>query len=194
MRLAAAARSASIIHLTDTGSLSYTTLKVETIGRGAGLRGGTTSLDGQGLSGDESNPPTGWGRIIPPHMANALKLAPIVAFLATSNAHQAKLFYCDALGLELVGEDPFALVFDAAGTMLRISIVEKAVIAPYTALGWRVSDIAAATRDLRSRGVSFERYSGMNQDETGVWQSPGGARIAWFKDPDGHTLSITQFS
>jgi catechol 2,3-dioxygenase-like lactoylglutathione lyase family enzyme len=133
------------------------------------------------------------GCIIPSRMANALESTPIVAFLATSNSSPSKSFYRDVLGLKLISEDQFALVFDAAGTMLRISIVQKAVITPYTVLGWQVSDVLATTKELQSRGVRFERYPGMKQDELGVWQSPSGAKIAWFKDPDGHTLSVTQF-
>jgi len=126
-------------------------------------------------------------------MASPLEAAPIVAFLATSNSNRAKDFYRDVLGLKLASEDPFALVFDAAGTMLRIAIVQKVVLAPYTVLGWRVSDMLATAKELRRRGVTFEQYPGMKQDELGVWHSPSGALVAWFTDPDGHTLSITQF-
>jgi catechol 2,3-dioxygenase-like lactoylglutathione lyase family enzyme len=63
--------------------------------------------------------------------------------------------------------------------------------AGYTVLGWQVPDIVDAVKRLRKAGVRFERYDGMGQDKLGVWQSPSGARIAWFKDPDGNTLSIT---
>jgi catechol 2,3-dioxygenase-like lactoylglutathione lyase family enzyme len=116
----------------------------------------------------------------------------VMAFLATSNAAQARAFYTEVLGLALVSDTGFALVFDANGTMLRVQKVE--VVAPhrYTALGWLVADIAATIAGLSSRGVTFERYEGLEQDALGVWQSPSGAQVAWFKDPDDNVLSLTQ--
>jgi len=117
----------------------------------------------------------------------------IIGFVATSDADRAKKFYRDTLGLPLVSEEmPFALVFDAHGTMLRVTVVEKVVPAGYTVLGWQVPNIAAAAEALSQAGVRFERYAGMQQDEFGIWRSPGGASVAWFKDPDGNTLSISQ--
>jgi catechol 2,3-dioxygenase-like lactoylglutathione lyase family enzyme len=117
----------------------------------------------------------------------------IIGFVATSDPDRAKKFYRDTLGLPLVSEEmPFALVFDAHGTMLRVTIVEKVVSAGYTVLGWQVPNIVAAAKALSQAGVRFERYSGMQQDELGIWSSPGGASVAWFKDPDGNTLSISQ--
>lgn len=102
-------------------------------------------------------------------------------------------FYRDMLGLPLVSEEmPFALVFDAHGTTLRVTVVEKVVPAGYTVLGWQVPNIVAAAKALSQAGVRFERYSGMQQDEVAIWSSPGGASVAWFKDPDGNTLSISQ--
>jgi catechol 2,3-dioxygenase-like lactoylglutathione lyase family enzyme len=117
----------------------------------------------------------------------------IIAFVATRDPDRARTFYRDTLGLTLVSEDPFALVFDAHGTMLRVTTVTHVAAAAYTVLGWRVPNIMTASNDLRNAGVTFERYAGMGQDERGVWKSPSGARVAWFKDPDGNTLSITQF-
>jgi catechol 2,3-dioxygenase-like lactoylglutathione lyase family enzyme len=117
----------------------------------------------------------------------------IVAFAATSRPARARRFYHDTLGLRFVSEDEFALVFDANGTMLRVSIVREVVAATYTVLGWQVPDIVAAAKRLRSAGVRLRRYSGMGQDKQGIWTSPSGARVAWFKDLDGNTLSITQF-
>ena len=116
----------------------------------------------------------------------------IIAFVATRDPDRAKTFYRDTLGLPLVSEDPFALVFDAHGTMLRVTTVPQVAVAAYTVLGWRVPNIVTAARDLQKAGVTFERYAGMRQDERGVWKSPSGALVAWFKDPDGNTLSITQ--
>jgi len=116
----------------------------------------------------------------------------LAAFVATRDAARAKAFYGDVLGLRLVDEDGFALTFDANGTTLRVSIVEQVTVAPYTVLGWRVPDVGAAAQGLAARGVAFERYPFLEQDARGVWTAPGGARIAWFKDPDGNTLSIAE--
>lgn len=117
----------------------------------------------------------------------------LVAFVATCNPGRAKEFYRDRLGLKLLSEDPFALVFDAAGTMLRISTVQELAPAKYTVLGWEASDIVHTAQQLQEAHVNLERYPGMQQDELGIWKSPSGARVAWFKDPDGNTLSVTQF-
>jgi len=117
----------------------------------------------------------------------------IIGFVATSAPDRAKKFYRDTLGLRLVSEEmPFALVFDAHGTMLRVTIVKKVSPAGYTVLGWQVPNISAAAKALQEAGVRFERYQGMEQDDLGIWSSPGGGKVAWFKDPDGNTLSISQ--
>jgi catechol 2,3-dioxygenase-like lactoylglutathione lyase family enzyme len=122
-----------------------------------------------------------------------LKANPIIAFVATTNPSRAKEFYAKTLGLRLVSEDAFALVFDAGGTMLRVATVQQLQPAGYTVLGWIVPDIAKEIRDLVKRGVKFKRYDWMEQDELGIWSSPSGAKIAWFEDPDGNTLSLTEF-
>jgi catechol 2,3-dioxygenase-like lactoylglutathione lyase family enzyme len=117
----------------------------------------------------------------------------LVAFVSAIDAARAREFYRDVLGLRLVHESPLALEFDANGTMLRVTIVRRVDPAAYTVLGWAVADIAKAVDALSSRGVRFLRYEGINQDERGIWLSPGGGRIAWFADPEGNTLSLTQF-
>lgn len=122
-----------------------------------------------------------------------LKSQPIVAFVATTDPKRAKAFYAKTLGLRLVSEDGFALAFDAGGTMLRVAIVKTLQPAGYTVLGWIVPDIVKAVRDLVKRGVIFQRYEGMPQDDLGIWSSPSGARVAWFSDPGGNTLSLTEF-
>jgi len=122
-----------------------------------------------------------------------LGLQKLIAFVATRDPNPAKAFYRDTLDLKLVSEDQFALVFEAAGTMLRVTTVQELAPAKYTILGWQVSDIIGVAKRLRKKGVNFEHYPGMKQDEIGIWNSPSGARVAWFKDPDGNTLSITQF-
>ena len=117
----------------------------------------------------------------------------VIAFVATTDPARAKKFYRDTLRLRLVSEDPFALVFDVNGTMLRVATVHQLSPAQYTVLGWRVPDIVAAVKSVEAAGVQLQRYPEMTQDELGIWTSPGGGRIAWFKDPDGNTLSLTQF-
>jgi catechol 2,3-dioxygenase-like lactoylglutathione lyase family enzyme len=117
----------------------------------------------------------------------------IVAFVDIVAVERAKSFYRDTLGLRLISEDlPFALVFDANGTMLRLSIVKAHVPKPGTVLGWQVTDIASAVQDLARAGVQFERYDFLQQDEAGIWASPTAAKVAWFKDPDGNVLSLSE--
>jgi predicted enzyme related to lactoylglutathione lyase len=116
----------------------------------------------------------------------------VVAFVAATDLARARAFYADALGLTVLNEDSYACTFSAHGTILRVSRVDEIFIAPYTVLGWSVSDIAATVRSLTEAGVAFERFASMEQDGLGVWDAPGGARVAWFKDPDGNTLSVTQ--
>lgn len=117
----------------------------------------------------------------------------LIAFVSTTDAARARRFYEDTLGLPLMDQTPFALVFQAHGTMLRVTVAERTVPAPYTVLGWGVADIAAMILELGARGVAFIRYEGMDQDELGVWRAPSGAKIARFKDPDANILSLTQF-
>jgi len=117
----------------------------------------------------------------------------IIAFVSTSDPDRAKKFYRDILGLRLVSEElPFALVFDVHGIMLRVTIVEKVKPAGYTVLGWQVPKIKQAAKALTKAGVVFERFPGMEQDDLGIWSSPSGAKVAWFKDADGNTLSISE--
>jgi catechol 2,3-dioxygenase-like lactoylglutathione lyase family enzyme len=116
-----------------------------------------------------------------------------IAFVATTKPEAARHFYETMLGLHFVTDDQFALVFDLNGRMLRIFKVDALAPAKHTVLGWDVPDIAAAVDQLTGRGVTFDRFEGMTQDARGIWRSPSGAQIAWFKDPDGNALSLTQF-
>ncbi len=123
-----------------------------------------------------------------------LESADLVAFVGVGDLERARQFYGDALGLPLRDESPLALVADVGASGLRITRVDRPVAAPYTVLGWRVTDIAVTIDSLVGRGVVFTRYEGMDQDDRGVWTAPGGARIAWFLDPDGNNLSLTEFA
>jgi catechol 2,3-dioxygenase-like lactoylglutathione lyase family enzyme len=122
-----------------------------------------------------------------------LNTAKIISFVATKNPAVAREFYEKTLGLSLVSDDLFALVFNVNGTMLRVAKVQELAPAKHAVLGWDVQDIQATIKELTKRGVHFERYAGLPQDEQGIWKSPAGAKIAWFKDADGNTLSLTQF-
>jgi catechol 2,3-dioxygenase-like lactoylglutathione lyase family enzyme len=108
---------------------------------------------------------------------------------------RARAFYEDVLGLRLVEDaKPFAQVFDANGTMLRVTTVHEHHPAAFTVLGWEVESIESTVEQLTAAGVVFQRYPGLNDsDPLGIWTSPSGARIAWFQDPDGNVLSLTQF-
>jgi catechol 2,3-dioxygenase-like lactoylglutathione lyase family enzyme len=117
----------------------------------------------------------------------------IIGFVTIVDVERAKQFYRDTLGLRLVSEEPpFALVFDAHGIMLRLGMGKELPPAFGTVLGWQVPDAAAAARELQQAGVRFERYDYMKQDDLGIWTAPTGAKVAWFKDPDGNILSISE--
>jgi catechol 2,3-dioxygenase-like lactoylglutathione lyase family enzyme len=114
-------------------------------------------------------------------------------FVATTQPEKARSFYCDVLGLKVEEDSPFALIVSGANATLRIQKVDTFKPLPFTALGWKVDDIKVAAQELQSAGVIFERFEGMSQDDLGVWASPSGAQVCWFKDPDGNVLSLTEF-
>jgi catechol 2,3-dioxygenase-like lactoylglutathione lyase family enzyme len=115
-----------------------------------------------------------------------------VCFIATADAGRARAFYEGQLGLALIQDSGYALVFDAHGTQVRVQRVEAVAPHPYTALGWEVDDIAAQVRALVGNGVVMARFPGLPQDADGIWATQDGSRVAWFHDPDGNTLSISQ--
>jgi catechol 2,3-dioxygenase-like lactoylglutathione lyase family enzyme len=117
----------------------------------------------------------------------------LIAVVPTTDLARAREFYAEPLGLRIAEESPFACVFDANGTMLRLTPVRRLSRVRYTVLGWDVDDIASTVRALAGAGVAFVRYRGMDVDAAGVWTAPSGDRVAWFEDPDGNLLSLTQF-
>jgi len=123
-----------------------------------------------------------------------LASAKLEAFVGTANPQKARHFYETVLGLSLITDAPFALMFESNGTRLLVSKVDEVSPAPYTVLGWTVSDIASMTKTLRKKGVAFERYPYFEQDENDVWVAPSGTKVAWFKDPDGNTLSVSEYA
>ena len=118
----------------------------------------------------------------------------LMAFVPVGDLSAAKSFYGGLLGLRVTEENSYAVVLDAGGTMLRLAQVDGLRPQPFTIAGWQVFDMGRSIDMLERRGVSFIRYEGMDQDAKGVWTTPGGDQIAWFKDPDGNTLSLTCFA
>lgn len=125
-------------------------------------------------------------------MAMDLRSSALVAFLYVADRDRALGFYCDTLGLTLKSSDGFGDFIDAGTSLIRMTVMPDRKSGPHPALGWDVTDIAAAVRQLRDRGVTFTIYEGMGQDDLGIWTAPGGdARVAWFADPDGNVLSLS---
>jgi len=117
----------------------------------------------------------------------------LVAFGATTDASRAARFYGESLGLRVRSDDAFALVLEANGVELRLQKVAAFAPQPFTVLGWQVRDLSTTLEALQGRGVRVERFPGMSQDALGAWDAPSGARVAWFKDPDGNVLSVAQY-
>jgi catechol 2,3-dioxygenase-like lactoylglutathione lyase family enzyme len=113
------------------------------------------------------------------------------AFVSTTRPDAAREFYETKIGLRLLSEDNFGLEFEANGAHLRVSIVEKLTPQPFTVLGWDTDDISSTVSTLMKKGIRFELYSFIEQDEFGIWTAPGGTKVAWFKDPDGNILSVS---
>ncbi len=122
-----------------------------------------------------------------------LNKSKLVSFIATANPAESKTFYQDVIGLTLIAETQFALIFDSNGVTLRIQKVQAVPEVAHTLLGWEVEDMATAVSSLQAKGVQFEQFEGLPQDDDGVW-TIGNEKIAWFKDPDGNTLSINSSS
>ena len=117
---------------------------------------------------------------------------PLIAFIPTQDADRARTFYEQQLGLRFISDDTFAIVMDANGNMVRIVRVGDFTPVPFTILGWEVSDIHQSVAELTTKGLKFTRYPYFEQSPDGVWSAPGGAKVAWFADPDGNTLSLSQ--
>ena len=116
----------------------------------------------------------------------------IVAFVPITDGEKARAFYEGVLGLKFVKDDDFALVFDANGIMVRAAKMKEVKPAQFTILGWQVNGIEDIARELQKKGVHFEVFGFFKQDELGIWTAPTGDKVAWFKDPDGNMLSISQ--
>jgi len=117
----------------------------------------------------------------------------IIAFVPTTDAVKARAFYEGLLGLRFIKDDGFAMVLDANGIMVRVANVPPPFTpAQFTILGWQVSGIENVVRALQKNGVHCEIFGFFKQDELGIWTAPTGDKVAWFKDPDGNVLSVSQ--
>jgi catechol 2,3-dioxygenase-like lactoylglutathione lyase family enzyme len=117
-----------------------------------------------------------------------------IAFIPTAKPDAARAFYEKTLGLRFESADQFAIVFrlGPTGIMLRVTIAPEFTPHPFTIFGWQVDDIVATVTELAAKGVEFTRYGFLDQDERAIWSAPGGTKVAWFRDPDGNTLSLSQ--
>jgi catechol 2,3-dioxygenase-like lactoylglutathione lyase family enzyme len=133
-----------------------------------------------------------WESKIPFWEAEMLASNKMIGFVPTKDAQKARAFYEGSLGFQFVSDDPFALVMRAGETMVRIAKAKDFTPAPYTVLGWEVREMEAVVRWLQERGVVFEKYPFVQDRELGIWTAPNGDKVAWFKDPDGNVLSVSQ--
>ena len=118
----------------------------------------------------------------------------VIQFVASAKHAEALAFYRDVMGFTLVEDSPFAIEFDAAGTMLRVQKVPEFAPQPFTAIGWQVDDIASARDALAAKGAEFLTFPHFEQDERQIWTTPDGTKVCWFHDADGNTLSLTEFA
>lgn len=114
----------------------------------------------------------------------------MIGFIPVTDGTAARHFYEGVLGMRFVADNGFAIVMDANGTMVRLVKMEGGFApAPYTICGWEVPEIEAAVATLRAAGVVMERYPFFEGE---IWTAPNDDRIAWFRDPDGNVLSVSQ--
>lgn len=116
-----------------------------------------------------------------------------VAFIHVSDRQRGLAYYTETLGLRVRSSDPFGDFLEAGAALIRLTALPDYKAHPHPVFGWNVADIRATIGALRERGVTFAIYDGLGQDELGVWTAPDGvAKVAWFNDPDGNLLSLSQ--
>ncbi len=120
----------------------------------------------------------------------------LIGFAPITDGDRAKAFYEGVLGLTFVADDGFALVFRTDGrsgdNMVRLAKMPQVTPAQFTILGWETTSIEDDVEALTAKGVEFVRFGFLEQDAAGIWTAPGGDKVAWFKDPDGNVLSLSQ--
>jgi catechol 2,3-dioxygenase-like lactoylglutathione lyase family enzyme len=134
------------------------------------------------------------GPFLPGSINAMLASSKLQTIVLSSRLPKAEKFYGDVLGLKLKGKSHGALVYDVGGADLRVSPVPSTQPSPHTVLGFAVADLSAVMSALSMRGVEWERFANFPQDAAGVLITPDGARVAWFRDPDGNLLSIVQYA
>jgi catechol 2,3-dioxygenase-like lactoylglutathione lyase family enzyme len=115
-----------------------------------------------------------------------------MAFVSARDLDRAEAFYVGRLGLTRILRDDFALSVKGDDVRIRITRVPDLEPQPFTVLGWQVERIDEVVARLVQAGIEFRRYPGMEQDAAGIWRAPSGARVAWFEDPDGNVLSLSE--
>jgi catechol 2,3-dioxygenase-like lactoylglutathione lyase family enzyme len=123
-----------------------------------------------------------------------LASAPGIAFLPSTDLRRSRQFFEQHLGLSVETTNDYACVLSAGTTVLRVTLVGHLSPQPFTVFGWQVADIGSIVNDLTARGISFLRYDGLEQGASGIWTTPAGDQVAWFADPDGNVLSLTQLT
>lgn len=121
-----------------------------------------------------------------------LASAKIVGFVPVRDYDQARAFYGDKLGFDFVSVDQYALVMSVGGHKIRMTKMPNFAPLQGTILGWEVDNIESTTKWLRDRGVNLEKYPFVQDRELGIWTTPNGDKVAWFKDPDGNVLSVAE--
>ena len=121
-----------------------------------------------------------------------LAASKLIGFVPTKDSKRSREFYEGKLGFQFVSDDQFALVMQAGESMIRIAKAGNFTPAQYTVMGWEVNDIDAMVKWLNGRGVVFEKYPFVQDQKLGIWTTPNGDKVAWFKDPDGNVLSLSQ--
>jgi catechol 2,3-dioxygenase-like lactoylglutathione lyase family enzyme len=123
-----------------------------------------------------------------------LETARLQTIVWTARIAEAEKFYSGVLGLPLKGRSHGALIYDVGGGDLRVSPVPSTQPSAHTVLGFAVADVRTTVDSLSTRGVAFERIAGLSHDSSGILTAPDGARVAWFRDPDGNLLSVVQYA
>jgi catechol 2,3-dioxygenase-like lactoylglutathione lyase family enzyme len=121
-----------------------------------------------------------------------LAASKLIGFVPTKDSKRSREFYEGKLGFQFVSDDQFALVMQAGDSMIRIAKAGNFTPAQYTVMGWEVTEIEAMVKWLNGRGVMFEKYPFVQDRDLGIWKTPNGDKVAWFKDPDGNVLSLSQ--
>jgi catechol 2,3-dioxygenase-like lactoylglutathione lyase family enzyme len=116
----------------------------------------------------------------------------LIGFAPITDGERAKAFYEGVLGLTFVADDGFALIFRSGTNMVRLAKMSEVKPAQFTVMGWETTTIVDDVQALTAKGVSFLRYGFMEQDALSIWTAPGGDKVAWFTDPDGNVLSLSQ--